>query len=727
MRKEKCDLCHTEKQRCDECIEVPNEFTKYIEYPVLNPVQAEAYKNLDKECLICTSSTGTGKTLIFEMKMIEWFKQKSDDEIAFVLEPLKMLANEKMKEWSRRYSDIDIIELTGDTKDKIIEKSDVSGSKSEKVADELRKHDVIVTSYEMFSSLTLKNNISLLSNMTLFCVDEIHMLGDKNRGQELEGALIRYFRNYNNKRCKFLGLSATFENNEELEDFFGNFNYDTRTIQSKWSPVKRILGGIETYQKYSQRDNLMARMTYDMLDDYDKVLTVVFSRRATETIAHDVNDKAGKRIAEFHHAGVDRSERKKREKKFKKDDDTKVLVATPTVASGVNLPADGIVLNADYFDGLTKQTKVLQGMTIDQIVGRAGRPQYCDEAKINFTIQRRLRNKLEKELSSDLTVNGTLFDNIDLVLLEELKKRNGAEIDEIEKWLDVSFSDITNPEHRDVAKDIEDLIERGFIKKDGNLLRNTNKGRACAETMLDPHKFDLILSLLSRYDGENPSTSDMLKIVEDFYDSDITAKIENASSRFLDYINYNWMLDGQNLQWRQKSPNYDFQREVKEEFGRISFALEVQGKSVDLINAISEMLPYNFYKLKKKLNDIGIKNVGEKRLLTLWFNGLRPDDLSNPPQSLSLPKTLDNIITIQPIDEIDREVLSFTQNGINKIYPRRKWRRDKSLIEEIYGKDDDSLDVVPNQKLKKEVKQEKKIDKDDSESSQTNVDDFFDV
>lgn len=724
MGKNGCDLCHTEKQRCDECVEVPDKFNRYIDYPVLNPVQNEAYQNLDKECLICTSSTGTGKTLIFEMKMIEWFNQKNDDEIGFVLEPLKMLANEKMKKWSKRYSNLDIIELTGDTKDDIIEKSNITGSKSKKIANELKKHDIIVTSYEMFSSLTLKNNIDLLSDMTLFCVDEIHMLGDENRGQELEGALIRYFRNYNNKRCEFLGLSATFENYQDLESFFGNFGYDAKTIESKWSPVKRILGGIETYQRYKERDGMMARMTYDMLNDYDKVLTVVFSRKATESIAYDINDRAGRRIAEFHHAGVERNERRKREKKFKKNDDTKVLVATPTVASGVNLPADGIVLNADYFDGLTKRTKVLQGMTIDQIVGRAGRPQYCDEARVEFTIQQRLRNELERELGSDLTVDGTLFDNIDLVLLEELKKRSGAEIDEIEKWLDLSFSNITNPEHRDVAKDIEDLIERGFIKKDNNFLRNTNKGRACAETMLDPHKFDLILSLLSRYNGKNSSTSDMLKIVEDFYDSDITAKIENASSRFLDYINYSWMMDGQNFQWKQKSPNYDFQREVKEEFDRISFALEVQGKSVDLIDSISEMLPYGFYKLKKKLNGIGIKNVGQKRLLVLWYNGLRPNNLSDPPRTLSLPKTLDNIITIQPIDEVDREVVSFTQEGINKIYPKDKWRRDRGLIEEIYGED---KKVVPNQKIKKEVKKEKMVEKDKSNSEQTDIDDFFDV
>jgi helicase len=79
----------------------------------------------------------------------------------------------------------------------------------------------------------------------------------------------------------------------------------------------------------------------------------------------------------FHHAGLSGETRTRIEKGFK-DGLLKVLVATPTLAAGVNLPARVVVIRdlTRYSNGYSQ---FLPNMEIQQMLGRAGRPQYDSE------------------------------------------------------------------------------------------------------------------------------------------------------------------------------------------------------------------------------------------------------------------------------------------------------------------------------------------------------------
>lgn len=97
----------------------------------------------------------------------------------------------------------------------------------------------------------------------------------------------------------------------------------------------------------------------------------------------------------FHHAGMVRSDRDIVEKMFR-NGDVKVLVATATLAWGVNLPAYAVIIKGtDIYDPNQTDSRDVSILDVQQMFGRAGRPQYdssgeatlmTDHSKVNYYI-----------------------------------------------------------------------------------------------------------------------------------------------------------------------------------------------------------------------------------------------------------------------------------------------------------------------------------------------------
>lgn len=78
----------------------------------------------------------------------------------------------------------------------------------------------------------------------------------------------------------------------------------------------------------------------------------------------------------FHHAGMVRADRNEVERMFSSGD-AKILVATATLAWGVNLPAYAVVIKGtDVYDVNLSESKDLSILDVQQMFGRAGRPQF---------------------------------------------------------------------------------------------------------------------------------------------------------------------------------------------------------------------------------------------------------------------------------------------------------------------------------------------------------------
>ncbi len=182
----------------------------------LRPAQAKAVKQdllNGKNLLICTP-TASGKTLIAELAGVKSIIEGKGKTVYIV--PLKALANEKYKDFKKKYGHLLRVALSiGD-----LDASDPY----------LSEYDLIITTSEKFDSL-IRHHTPWLQNVKTLVVDEIHLLNDPGRGPTLE-ILITMLKEIL-KNIQIIGLSATIGNPEELAAWL---NADL--IIDNWRPVK---------------------------------------------------------------------------------------------------------------------------------------------------------------------------------------------------------------------------------------------------------------------------------------------------------------------------------------------------------------------------------------------------------------------------------------------------------------------------------------------------------
>lgn len=107
---------------------------------------------------------------------------------------------------------------------------------------------------------------------------------------------------------------------------------------------------------------------------------VYLSQADKMLVKYRVTDRELQKVAPFglafHHAGMVRADRNQVEKMFL-NGDVKILVATATLAWGVNLPAYAVVIKGtDVYDVNLSESKDLSILDVQQMFGRAGRPQF---------------------------------------------------------------------------------------------------------------------------------------------------------------------------------------------------------------------------------------------------------------------------------------------------------------------------------------------------------------
>ncbi|KAM8971165.1 helicase POLQ-like isoform X2 [Sarcophilus harrisii] len=257
-----------------------------------------------------------------------------------------------------------------------------------------------------------------INELGLVVVDELHMIGEGSRGAILEITLAKIL--YTSKTTQIIGMSATLNNVEELQEFL-NAEYYT----SKFRPVelKEYLKINDTiYEvdikaekgytfsrllkcKYSDHlkkmdpDHLVALVT-EVIPNYsclvfcptkkncENVADMICKFLNKDYLKHREKEKCDflknlknvsngslcpvlKRTVPFgiayHHSGLTSDERKVLEEAYA----TGVLcllTCTSTLAAGVNLPARRVILRAPYI-----ATQFLKRNQYQQMIGRAGR------------------------------------------------------------------------------------------------------------------------------------------------------------------------------------------------------------------------------------------------------------------------------------------------------------------------------------------------------------------
>ncbi|MEZ0290604.1 MAG: DEAD/DEAH box helicase [Sulfolobales archaeon] len=506
-------------------IDIPSVVRSVVKrrFSYLTPPQAEAIRRglfSDKNMLIATP-TASGKTLIAYMSLLY---ASSRGFKSIYTTPLKALASEKYDE---------VRELAGEIGLRV----GISTGDYDNPGEELEKYDILVTTYERLDSI-LRLRPEWLNKVKTIVIDEIHLLGDSDRGPVIEMIITRSKR----MNIQIIGLSATIGNPEDIGGWIG-----AEVVRCNWRPVPLIEGYYDKkrgkiYFKDGREEDvigdLVSHVVSRAVKDNYQLLIFRQSRREAESLAIKIaselgllatkiprseiseainmlNQEVSSRVeremlsklftkgVSFHHAGLSLEARRVIEKSFR-EGFLKVVVATPTLAAGVNLPARRVVIYTYRYErGYYEPISVME---YKQMCGRAGRPQYdpYGEAIIADldpdTAERYITSEPEEILSS---LNNERSLRIHILAL--LASKYASSIEELADIMMNTFYTYKNMRGsfvRDfwiaiIRRIIRSLENYGIVKGDKDRIFTSRLGELISSLYIDPLTAMRAIELLS--------------------------------------------------------------------------------------------------------------------------------------------------------------------------------------------------------------------------------------
>lgn len=476
-------------------------------YSTLTPPQAEAVARgvLSGKSMVVSAPTASGKTLIAEMALM---RASMGGGIAIYTCPLKALANEKFDEfsgWSRRLG-LRLGISTGDF---------------DEPGESLSRYDVLITTYERLDSI-FRHRPSWIERVSLIVIDEIHSVGDPDRGPIIEMIVARALR----LGIQVLGLSATIGNPDELAEWLRG-----EAVICDWRPVPLIYGYYDRRgSRFVFEDGRVERVVGDpyiyssrvaIERDY-QVLIFSQSRRNAESLARRIAESLGlyahsisgglardlvsdlessvssrievdnlkplvSRGVAFHHAGLSLEARRIIERGFR-EGLLKVVVSTPTLAAGVNLPARRVLITTmRYSDGYYEPISLIE---FKQMAGRAGRPQF-DEYGEAIIVDQTPSKAIEYIRGSPEPVDSMLNSerSLRIHVLSILASGYAKTFSEVEDFFSDTFYGFKRSFRglRSVlSRVINDLSRMEMIDRRNSTIEVTRLGRVVSMQYIDP-------------------------------------------------------------------------------------------------------------------------------------------------------------------------------------------------------------------------------------------------
>ncbi|MGY5871106.1 MAG: DEAD/DEAH box helicase [Candidatus Thorarchaeota archaeon] len=498
----------------------------------LFPPQEQAFDTevLNGSNLVLAVPTSAGKTLVAEICMLKAILDGRGK--ALYLVPLKSLAREK-------YADFKKYETLGITVAMSVGDYDSPGTR-------LGEADIIVLTTEKADSL-VRHKVDWINDIGIVVVDEVHLINDSTRGPTLEMVLAKLIQML---ETQIVALSATISNADDIAEWL-----KADLVKSTWRPVPLSEGvyldgtidfeNLETNQRSTkhisrQRKEELGDVVCDTLDEEGQVLVFVSSRRSTisiakrlapflrkyltnETLAHlsqiarkigsqasapEISKTLGKLVASgaaFHHAGLDNKERALVEDAFK-GNFLKVIVATPTLAAGVNLPARRVIIRDYRRFEQSRGSYPIPILEYKQMAGRAGRPKYdkYGEAVLIARTEHEKDNLIDhyilsdpEEIYSKLISPSALRSHLLSTIAAELTN-NRKEVDGLISNTFFACKDEQREIDHHVSSAIEFLREGKLIEATSSeLFTATPLGRRTSQLYINPQTAMMFRDILS--------------------------------------------------------------------------------------------------------------------------------------------------------------------------------------------------------------------------------------
>ncbi|KAM7199977.1 hypothetical protein V8F33_004151 [Rhypophila sp. PSN 637] len=522
---------------------LPNKAHPVFPFKLFNAVQSKCFPHVyqTNDNVVVSAPTGSGKTAIFELAIcrlaLEHGRASQPFKIVYQA-PTKSLCSERVRDWSRKFSTLDLkcAELTGDT----------TQAELRRVAEA----SIIVTTPEKWDSITRKweDHRMLVQLVKLFLIDEVHFLKDI-RGATLEAVVSRMKTIGGNIR--FIALSATIPNLDDIATWLGR-NYLNQTLPAlketfgeEFRPVQlqkfvygfNCNGNDWVLDKFldSQLPPIISRHTQKKpilvfcftkkicestakklvepisgVPDHDRPWP--FPKRRIQVVNRDLQELVGSGVA-FHHSGLDLQDRQAVEQGFLAGE-IGLICCTSTLAVGINLPCHTVILKGTvgYTDDNLQEYSDLEVM---QMLGRAGRPQFDDTATAIILTRAPNKERYEKMVSGQELIESTLHLNLIEHLNSEIALNTITDIRQAKEWLGGTFLNVRlrrNPNHYNLTGGasnptlIDDKVEE-ICERDINQLKEakmmvdhvgfccTEYGRAMSKYMVEFSSMKKILAI----------------------------------------------------------------------------------------------------------------------------------------------------------------------------------------------------------------------------------------
>ncbi|KAF7561752.1 hypothetical protein G7046_g2363 [Stylonectria norvegica] len=416
-------------------------------FDYFNPMQTQIFHTLYNTSanVLLGSPTGSGKTVAAELAMWWAFRERPKSKVVYIA-PMKALVRERVKDWGARLArplGLKLVELTGDN---------TPDTRT------IQDADIIITTPEKWDGISRSwQTRGYVRSVSLVIIDEIHLLaGDRGPILEIIVSRMNYIASSTKNAVRLVGMSTACANATDLGNWLGvkeglfNFKHSVRPV-----PLELYIDGFPEVRGFCPLMQSMNRPTFLAVKNHspDKpVIVFVPSRRQTRLTAKDlinfcgmednprrflhmeeddlqlnlarVKDDALKEAINFgiglHHAGLVESDRQLAEELFL-NNKIQILVATSTLAWGVNLPAHLVVVKGtQYYDAKIEAYKDMDLTDVLQMLGRAGRPQFDTSGVARIFTQDSKKDFYKHFLHTGFPVESSLHTVLDNHLCAEV-------------------------------------------------------------------------------------------------------------------------------------------------------------------------------------------------------------------------------------------------------------------------------------------------------------------
>lgn len=621
-----------------------------------NPVQSRVfdYYTEDVNTLIAARTSG-GKTVVAEMFLAHEIRKRGGK--GMFLAPLRALAQEKIDQWTDlqyHFKDLKISICTGDyrlTKER---------------AKELADADLIIMTSEMLNhrsrNFKAEQNNWLLDVGTLV-VDESHLLTVPGRGDHLEVGLMKFTEI--NPQSRIVLLSATMPNVDQIAEWvsYSLTKKQTYVLNSQYRPVPLNIH-YEIYddsgRRYDLNEENKVQKALEIVGDWypdDKFLVFAHTKRTGESMKQALRNAGIK--AEFHNADLDKDQRVALERSFRNDPKMRVIIATPTLAWGLNLPARRVIIL-----GVHRGLQEIETYNVTQMVGRSGRlgidPAGDAYILIPESQEAAWRHKLQqpqKIESQLLNIDGEHHKVLAFHLVSEIHHGYIETTQDVHNWYERSLAYFQNKSLQDTVVDetLELLQKKGAVKFEDNIWKVTSVGMISSMFYFSP--FDVadfknnLWHLFNKNNQDNDYHLAMALANTDTNRGNIVSKAEKeemslfvnrvrqlmgASYTYLEpvlkagYCYFN-LLNGNNssvLAATQRNLQFDYAR-----VSQVLMALDTMGSKwgqVGFLKNLEERIRNGVP--AHLVNLCGIPNIGKVRAKKLYESGIKSvDDFADIP------------------------------------------------------------------------------------------------